>query len=136
MTQPVVVFPDTEGVVISWLTERLADDALTVASRVPNPRPVRLLVVRRVGGPRRDLVTDEATLTIEAWAGDELDAHDLLQAARAELHALSGRKHDDVTVYRISEFAGPAALPDPGSKEPRYTMTVSVAARGVTPVGS
>lgn len=133
MTTPLVVFPDTVAVALSWLREQLAEECV---SRVPNPRPARFVLVRRVGGPRRDLVTDEATVTVEAWAATEQDAHDLAQLARAALHTLAGRKHDDITVYKVGEFAGPASLPDPESDQPRYTLTMTIAARGVTPVGS
>lgn len=133
MSQPVVVFPDAAAAV----TGRLAD-LLDVPTdvRVPNPRPEEFILVRRVGGTRRDIVTDEATITIEAWAQDEAAAHDLAQLARAYVHAMAGSAEGDVRVYRVGEFAGPASLPDPDSAQSRYTLTVTVAVRGVTPVGS
>ncbi|MDP1793726.1 MAG: hypothetical protein Q8K63_06265, partial [Acidimicrobiales bacterium] len=130
--KPLVVFPDVAAAVAAHLDDILDEPIVT---RVPNPRPPRFVLVRRVGGPRRDVVTDEATLTLEGWAEGEAEAHDLLQLARAHLHTLSGR-NNGVTTYRVAEFAGPASLPDPESSQPRYTMTISVAARGVTPAGS
>ncbi len=133
MSQPVVVFPDATAAVTSRLGDVLA---VPTDARVPKPRPDEFIVVRRVGGPRRDIVTDEATLTIEAWAQDEAAAHDLAQLARAHVHAMAGTTEGDVRVYRVGEFAGPASLPDPDSSQSRYTLTVTVAVRGVTPVGS
>ena len=133
MSRPVVVFPDAAAAV----TSRLGDELdIETDHKVPNPRPDEFIVVRRVGGPRRDLVTDEATLTIEAWAQTEEAAHDLAQLARAHVHAMAGTTEGDARVYRVGEFAGPASLPDPESDQPRYTLTVTVAVRGATPVGS
>lgn len=133
MSQPVVVFPDAVAAVTSRLA---AVVGVETTSRVPNPRPAEFILVRRVGGPRRDLVTDEATLTIEAWAQSEEAAHDLAQLARAHVHAMAGSTHGDVVIYKVGEFAGPAWMPDPDSTQPRYTLTVTVAVRGAAPVGS
>lgn len=122
-----IVFPDAVAVVCTFLTEMLDE---RVEPRIPNPRPARFVVVQRVGGPRRNLVVDEALLTIEAWGINEADAHDLAQLARAWVNAMPGEVIDDATVYLVTEASGPQLLPDPLSGQPRYSFTTAVAMRG------
>lgn len=123
------VFPDGEQLLIDWLRDRMGE---TVEPRIPNPRPSEWIRVLRVGGPQRDLVTDQPTLVVEAWADDDVDARDLIQLARAHVRAIRGEVFDGVTVYGVNEVAGPANLPDPTSAQPRWTFTVQVALRGHT----
>ena len=116
-----IVFPDAVELVCDHLRIQLAPTP--VVSRVPTTRPAAFVKVTRVGGVRRNLVTDEPTLTIEAWAATEQAAHDLSQLARAHVYAMPG----DGDVYRVTEFSGPALLPDPLSDQPRFSFTVAVA---------
>lgn len=127
-----VVFPDITAAVIDFVRAQLvaAGSSAPVTMRVPNPRPGAFVTIQRVGGVRRNLVVDEATLTVEAWGSTEPAAHDLAQLARAAVHAAVGQVTSAGTIYRTGEFAGPASLPDPDSDQPRYTFTVTVAARG------
>jgi hypothetical protein len=129
----VIVFPDAEALLIAYLTAALAahDWAdVVVAVTMPNPRPVRCVLVPRVGGARRSLVVDAATIGAEAWAATETEAHDLAQLVRGLLAALPGRILDGTVVSRIEELGGPANLPDPVSGHARYTFTVAVHVRG------
>lgn len=123
----VIVFPDAAATIGYQLGVELGVD---VVSRVPNPRTAEFLLVRRVGGVTGTLVTDNATLVVEAWSDSAAAAHDLLQLARAHLHALAGSVVGGHTVYRVAEIAGPADLPDPESNQARHTMTVQVSLRG------
>lgn len=129
-TSAVVLFPDATDVVC-----RLLDPVLPVPvrSKVPNPRPDSFVTIRRTGGPRKDLVTDNAQITVEAWAETEEEAHDLAQVARAHIGAASGSVVAGVAIYRVTEQAGPGILPDPVSDQPRYSQTFNIALRGVTP---
>ena len=124
-----VLFPDATFVVVSHLT-----DALTVPvySQVPSSRPASFVVVRRVGGVRRNEVTDEPMLTIECWAMKPEQAADLAATARAHVDAMAGETIEGTAVYRVTDIAGPAFLPDPDSDMPRYSFTVSAAMRGVS----
>ena len=124
MSIETIVFPDAVQLVCDHL--RAALTPTPVVSRVPTTRPASFVRVRRVGGVRRNLVTDEPTLTVEAWAASEQAAHDLSQLARAHIYAMPGGGD----VYRVTEFAGPALLPDPLSDQSRFTFTVSVATVG------
>jgi hypothetical protein len=121
-----IVFADATVVVVQGLDAGLADPVLP---RVPNPRPAAFYTVRRVGGPRRNIVTDSPTITVESWGGSDEDAADMAQLARAVLHDLLGTVVDGVLVCKVDEFSGPVNLPDPLSDQPRYTQTFSVALR-------
>lgn len=127
-----VVYPDAAAVVASFLSAELDThgDTAPVGSRVPNPRPSRFVVVRRLGGPRLNLVADNAMLGVECWGADEADAHDLAQLCRALVHSLAHGHHDGIPIYGVTEVAGPGSLPDPLSDSPRFTFTVQVAMRG------
>lgn len=129
-----VFFTDTVSVVRSILLDGLPDHgypSTTVVSRVPNPRPTAFVRVMRTGGPRMNLVADDAQVTVESWADEDTDAHDLAQVARALVVAARGTVVDGTTVYRVTEVSGPAWLPDGISDQPRYTQTFTVATRGV-----
>lgn len=131
MTEP-VLFADAELVVVTALRSRLAasDPYVDVGTLVPNPRPDRLVVVQRTGGARLNLVADEPTVTVDAWAPTADEAQGIAQRCRAHLHALRGSTVAGVAVYRVQELAGPQNLPDPLSSSPRYTFAVSLALRG------
>lgn len=122
-----VTFPDTTAVVCTYLNGLLAQPVLT---RIPDPRPATFVRVLRTGGPRRNLVTDQAQVTVESWAASDEEAHDLAQLARAHLHELPGQTVNDALVFRVDEVSGPADLPDPISEQPRYSQTFTVALRG------
>lgn len=132
MAVEVIVFPDPVTLVTGYLSTALPAygySSIHVGARVPNPRPVRFVRVDRVGGPRSSLVTDAPTLVIEAWAGSVPAAHALLATCRGLINALPGT-HGDVVVSRVTEFSGPATLPDPDSDQPRATYTVQIQTRG------
>lgn len=123
-----VDFPDAERVVIDYLTPLVG---VPVSLTVPNPRPGRFLTVQRGGGPRMNLVADNATLVIEAWGNGPSEAKATLDVARRHLNAMRRQTVAGVPVYRVAEATGPAFLPDPDSTQARYTLTVQVAMRGV-----
>lgn len=124
-----VAYPDAVDVVISWLTTQMGPNLLV--PRVPNPRPTRMVLVRRTGGPRLNEVADNAILAVEAWDATEEDAHDLAQEARAYLFALRGETVGGVACYRVTDVSGPQLLPDSESDQPRYAFAVQTSMRGV-----
>lgn len=122
-----VAFPDATLTAITVID---AATAVPVRGNVPNPRPTSFVTVRRTGGPRQNLVMDEATLAVECWAATDQAAHDLAQVARTALHAAQGTRTGGVTIGRVVEVSGPGLLPDPVSDHSRYTQTFTVATRG------
>lgn len=131
-----IVFPDVEALLATWLRARLAERGrpVPVGNKVPNPRPKSFVTVRRHGGARSSIVTDVPQVGVECWAESDGDAHDLAQLVRALLHSLPGQTLDGYTVYRLpadqDEFAGPANLPDPVSEQPRYVFDMPIPIRG------
>lgn len=133
MRAEVIVFPDAEALLVDYLTAELAahgEADVHVAVTMPNPRPNRCVLVPRLGGARRNLVVDAATIGAECWGTSETDAQGLAQLVRGLLAALPGRVLDGTPVYRVEELGGPVNLPDPVSGQARYTLTVAVHVRG------
>lgn len=128
-----ILFPDATLAAITCLSGALDDRAspAIVRSRVPNPRPDLFVTVRRIGGVQRNLVVDQAMLSVEAWATLDEDAHDLAQLCRGILNAAEGTAHSGTLIYRCDEIGGPALLPDPDSDQPRYVATYLIATRGL-----
>lgn len=126
-----ILFPDVASLVLNAVGDAMSVDKYDTPP-ADRDGTETFLLARRVGGPSRDVVVDDATITLEAWGPTRDVAHDLLQEARALLHALAGTTVDGVPIYRVDEFAGPAWLPDPDSSHPRWTLTAVVSARGVT----
>lgn len=123
-----VLFPDAVAAVCTLLRSTLGVDT---DSKVPTPRPTEFYRVQRVGGTSRDVVIDDATVTVEAWAPTVEEADDLAQLARAHLRAVHNDSVDGALLYRVIEIAGPGLLPDPISGSPRSTATYQVTVRGV-----
>lgn len=128
----VIIYPDVAEKATTWLTAQLPGQgsAAVVGTFYPaDSDGLDVVVVRRVGGVRRNLVTDAATVTVEAYADSEADAHDLAQIARGLVHAMAGG--GVAGVYRVDEVGGLGYLPDPVNDRHRYTITMEIAARGV-----
>lgn len=130
---PIIIPADVEQLVIDALD---ADFATTYAdhengippagTKTPNPRPTWFVRVMRSGGPRETLISENAWVILEAWAGTEQDAIDLLNRARAVLAAQDG------PLFGYGESGGPTNLPDPRTDQIRYTALVTVRARGAS----
>lgn len=125
-----VLFPDAEVLLVAYLSEALP--GVPVSTKIPNPRPdVPFLRVLRVGGTRRDLVTDQPMVVVEAWAGDDGPASDLARLAQAYVFALAQTDRPQGYVRAVREVGGIADNPDPVSESPRFTFTVQIDTRGV-----
>lgn len=123
---PTVYFADATSLCRTVLTEL----GVPVSHRIPPARPQRFVTVTRTGGPRMNLVADNAQVTVDSWAESDDIAHDLAQLARARLVAAAGTVVDGVTIVRVQEISGPGWLPDDLSGQPRYRQSFSVATRG------
>lgn len=129
-----IAFPDAEALPVRYLRAVLPThrpNAL-VDTKVPSPRKDQMVIVRRVGGTRRNVVTDAPLLAFECWGKDDDDAWDLARLVRALVWEMRGTVQNGVTVYVINEAAGPANLPDPISGQSRVTFTNELLLRGST----
>lgn len=126
-----VLFGDVEDALIDWLNAHLTPP---VSDRVPKVTTEMLpfVVVERLGGPKATVVSEKATVTVEAWSTGYKAAHDLSQLARQATHQIAGQIVNGLVFYKVDEFSGPARLPDPISSKPRYVFTVSITVRGFT----
>jgi hypothetical protein len=115
------MFIDVEAAVIDALTPAL--DPVQVCTRIPTARPAELVRLFRTGGPRETRVTEAALITVEAWADLQPRALHLLNLARDVLGDLDG------ALFGVSEYGGPANLPDPTTSQVRYTASFVVRAR-------
>lgn len=131
VAEPSVVFGDATAAVVGLLATALSPTQ--VHSRVPATRPDEFVTALRVGGARRNVVVDDATVLVEAWAAGVDRAHDLAQLARAAVHAAHGDRvgPQSLLVCDTAEFAGPAMQPDPLTSQARYTLTVQVSLRAM-----
>lgn len=123
-----ILFPDAAHAAVQVLRAGLT--GTTVATRVPNPRTLPFVLVRRIGGTRRNLVVDGAQLSVEAWAATEEAAHDLAQRCRGLLHQAEGTSAGGIRLHRMVEIGGPVLLPDEDTAEPRYVGTYELNTRG------
>lgn len=126
ITEAPIRFPDAEAAVRAYLLPGIRGryPGLILATRVPDPRPAKWLRIMRTGGPRESMFVDRPQITLEAWAGNEGDAANLLEDARALLNAANGQ------LFGVEELGGPANLPDPTTAQIRYTMTLWIRIRG------
>jgi len=122
-----MAFPDVTGAVITYLTPIVAP--VRVVSRVPDPRPARLVQVRRVGGTGTPPVRDAARLDVWCWDPDDRTAMTLALQVREAVWALSGTTLLGVTCYEVSEFLGPRLDDDPLTNSPRVWATYSLLVR-------
>lgn len=127
-----VLFPDVEAYLAGVLPTFPDLAGVPVKTRVSNPRPPTFIRVTRVGGQRRDLITDLASVVVQTWAPTEDQAALLAKKTRAALGSLSASDHGGVFVQRSEEVTAPEWFPDPASGTPAYQMTFQIQTRGTT----
>lgn len=116
-----MAFPDANALLIAYLTPLRAP--VKVVSRVPDPRPVQLVQVRRVGGAALWPVRDQARLDVWVWAATDQAAMALALAVRADVWKLAGTSLLGPACYRVQEFLAPRLDDDPVTNSPRAWAT-------------
>ncbi|MBB4935648.1 hypothetical protein F4561_006557 [Lipingzhangella halophila] len=104
-------------------------DPVPVVTRVPDPRPERLVQMRRVGGQAQAPVRDRARFDVWCWAPTDDEAMGLALDVRGALWALSGTDQIGPPVYRVEEFLGPRHDDDPTTSSPRVWATYELTIR-------
>jgi hypothetical protein len=128
MAAPAVQFPDATLLATGYLRPLMS--GVHVGSRVPRDRPVEMVLLRRLGGSRRNPIVDDARIDVQVWAGDDARASELAESARYHL----ARICEAVPEVRVSaEETGPTLIPDAPSDVPRALMTVVLSVRGAVP---
>jgi hypothetical protein len=129
MASEVITFTSSEAMAVTWLNGKLGS-GVGVATKVPDPRPEKLVKVTATGAHRLDLAYREAQLTFECWATEETDAEDIAELVHAHMKAAEGETINGAFVRRVNTVGGPVNSPDPESQTARYLVTVGVQYRG------
>ncbi len=120
---------DVEDLLITYLNQVLPDYGIdiNVADRVPTDNLPAITLVR-TGGVRRDLVTDEAQITIDVRHYDAGQAMAVVLRIRAIVNDLWSQQISGVQIYTVRELAGPYSNPT-SSDLYRYSLSFLVAVR-------
>ncbi|WP_052060116.1 hypothetical protein [Rhodococcoides fascians] len=125
-----VVAPDAEAAIVSHLNAQLAarNDAATASTVIQDPRPTRFVRTQRVGGPRRNLITDSPVLLFECWDLDTVAASELGRLVEAIVLATDGTwiGTKPVWVDDVGDSSGVVHFPDPDTGLPRYQFTLQL----------
>ncbi|HET6869851.1 MAG TPA: hypothetical protein VFH80_28315 [Solirubrobacteraceae bacterium] len=129
---PVELPANAEKAAISYLAAAYPGagfTGVTVATRVPNPRPAgALVVVRRDGGGIADVVTDVPRLNVQVWDATVEGAHDLAVTTAQLLAEASGVVAPGVSVREARLFSL-SNVPDSATDSPRWVITCQWATR-------
>lgn len=128
-----VAFPDSVALCVAFLKAQFASRGETakVASKVPNPRPNRLVRVSYGGGVRADLGHDAARVTFDSWDTDEVSAAALHRLTRAVMGSLTeGDVIGSDWVAQVKEVGNPGLYPDPDTNLPRFQFTAELLIEG------
>lgn len=124
-----IVFPVVEKLLIAALKPSFP--GLRFVTEVPAELPAQFVMLTRVGGPRRDPITDQPMVVFEAWAQSKGDAAELGAELQARVFALAQTEHPLGWIRAVREVGGLQSFPDPISKTPRYQFTAQLDTRGV-----
>lgn len=122
-----MAYPDIVALLRTYLLPLVAPVA--VVSRVPDPRPARLVQIRRVGGTQLRPVRDQPRVDVVCWDATDPAATALADTVRRAVHALAGTTLLGPAVYRVDETLGPTQIDDPLTGAPRVMATYSIAVR-------
>lgn len=122
-------YPAVVPLLRTYLLGLPAFTGLTIASRVPDPRPTRWLQVRLVSSQQLRPVRTSERVDVYAWALTEGDAWDLGDAARTAIHALAKTSLLGPVCYRVEETLGLKPSDDPSTGVPRTWATYALRLR-------
>jgi len=127
-----VIFDDIEAWTVAALSAALATrleayaQGVTVATKIPNPRTNRMVIVRRDGGGHLDAVREAPRLGINVFAASDVEAVNLARLVAALLWA----SPDGNPVVRVQITGGPYAVADTDSTQSRYYITAELISKG------
>jgi hypothetical protein len=125
MTAPVVIHPDAQLWATGYMRAALAARAETyaanvfVGSAVPTTRQDRMVIFRRDGGPRTDVLRDVARMTVLVWGRSEKECTDLARLVTALLWAAGSVD----PVARVDIISGPSPVPDQSGQVQKLIAT-------------
>lgn len=124
---------DILAAAVAYLDGVTASD-VTVATRVPDPRPAKLVQVRLVSWPKLPPVRRVARLAVTCWGadvGDEAGAMALGITVRDQIEALFGTEllGTGLTVSRIEEAAALSQDEDTQTHTPQASAIYAITHR-------
>ena len=122
-----MAFPDLTALLIAYIAPLVAPTA--VASRIPDPRPVGFVQVRRVGGTARPPVRERARFDVFCWAAGEPAAQSTASTIRSAVWALAGTSLLGIPTYEVAELLGPRLDDDDLTGTPRVWATYELTTR-------
>lgn len=114
------MIPDAEMVAVTLLRERLG---VPVYITPPRDIPSTYVRITRLGGVRRNEVTDAALIGVNCYSKSRCTAAKLANEARAVLDGSAGEKVHDAGIRFWREVAGPVNYPQPDVDRVRYQFT-------------
>lgn len=124
MANPIA--PESAATVIGYLNSKSL--TATAYGKIPETRPDTFIRVINTGGAgRTQRVIHRAIVIVECWAANQ----DAASTLAATVDALVFDMADDGIVYAVRPVAAFAFLPDPTSKQDRYTATYEIVSRAV-----
>ncbi|WP_413811990.1 hypothetical protein [Streptomyces sp. OE57] len=115
MTEPLVIFPDVERLVVEHLKNRPELAGVLVDNRTPPDfdGTRKAVLVSRAGGVWvEDIHLDQPLVDLEVYGPDKPTAHTVATAARTALFTVRGTTFGTACVTDVSEVDGPRWLPD------------------------
>lgn len=119
----VLISDDIEAALVPYLKDGLG---VPVVTRVPRTRPVEFVRIARLGGNRRIMIQDQATIGVWAWAATYERASELGRTAEGLLFALEGMRLGLSFVYYVTSIVGPTMTNDPDTDSPMTLLNVQV----------
>lgn len=132
MAEP-ILFPTVEPVVVAYLRAHMGLAPGEIGTELAPNIPDRFVRVTRVGGNRKDIVTDSAMVTVQCWGPDANGKQSAAgdgAVARAYLFALDGTERDGVWFRAVKEIGGLGYFPDPRTGRPVYQFTAQLHVKG------
>lgn len=122
---------DAEALLVAHLLAEFAARSIAaeVGTRVPNPRPDRMVRVSLADTLQQTSAHFYSRLIVECWAPTEVEASQLARIAYALTLALEGEDSGSEYVADVQAAAGPVHFPEP-DVGPRYQFTVDLLVRG------
>ncbi|MFI9465756.1 hypothetical protein [Streptomyces xiamenensis] len=128
MAGPATQFADATLLATKYLRPLMG--GVHVGSVVPRPRLPEMVLLRRIGGPRRNGLVDDARIDVQVWADSDHRAEEIASAARYHLARICEARRE---IRQFDEEIGPTLIPDAPSDVPRVLMTVVLSVRGAVP---
>lgn len=122
---------DAEELLVAHLSTVLDARGISVAvrTRVPNPRPPRMIRISLADTGRQTIGHFSSRLIVECWSPTEVEAATLARTAYAETMALAGEDTAAYWVADVVDVGGPVNFPEP-EVGPRYQFTVDILSPG------